>query len=339
MPKGRILHLTLTSVYSRIGRRLSAAQRGALSHLPAFFLLACTPQYQGDAPAPGFRKTQIYILPSGKATVQGLDLLFFQGAPRYLLDAWQHIDTPEGASVTGTSSSAAETLVALSNYRSGSWSAFRSRESLGEIRFRLADEDPAAPMLYGSVPAGETGKLVLSPMLARITLHSVACDFSRRPYAGETLRDVRAYLTYASAECSPFRPAEPPSAWINAGRLDEVETAFLAHPETVLRDISPSLGGRIYPEADFFCYPNPSDGQEFGRPVTRLVIEGRLRGTRYYYPIDLPSLEANVRYGLDVTLLRAGSTDPDVPVSSGTILLENRVMDWDGRVWDDVHFR
>ena len=339
MPKGRILHYTLTTVFPRIGCRLSAAKRGALSHLPAFFLLACSPLQQPESPAPGIRKTQIYILPGGKATVQGLDLLFFQGGPRYLLDAWQHFDSLDGNRVTGTSSTAAETVVALSGYRDGSWSAIRSRDSLGDIRFRLEEEDPAGPMLFGTGPAARTGSLTLQPMLVRITLRSIACDFSARPYAGETLKDVRAYLTNACAECRPFRPDEPPAAWLNAGRLDEVETAALSHPETVLRDLCPELGGRIYPDVDFHCYPNPSDGQEFGRPLTRLVIEGRLRGTVYYYPIDLPGLEANVRYRLDITLLRAGSLDPDTPAASDALRLESRVLDWDWREWDDIHFR
>ena len=41
---------------------------------------------------------------------------------------------------------------------------------------------------------------------------------------------------------------------------------------------------------------------------------------------------------MDVTLTRAGTTDPDIPAAAGTILLESTVMDWDGREWNDVHF-
>ena len=102
--------------------------------------------------------------------------------------------------------------------------------------------------------------------------------------------------------------------------------------------MTPSLGGRIYPDASFFCYPNPSDGTEFGSPVTRLVIEGKLRGTTYYYPIDLPGLKADAQYRMDVTLTRAGTTDPDTPAVAGSIRLESRVLDWDGREWEDIHF-
>ena len=116
-------------------------------------------------------------------------------------------------------------------------------------------------------------------------------------------------------------------------------TAALAHPEAVLRTLSASLGGRIYPAAAFHCYPNPSDGSEFGSPVTRLVIEGKLRGTTYYYPIDLPGLKADVQYRLDVTLTRAGTTDPDTPAVAGSIRLESQVLDWDARAWEDIHYR
>ena len=182
-------------------------------------------------------------------------------------------------------------------------------------------------------------QVVLRPMLAKITLRSIACDFSGRAYAGERLQEVRAYLTYASAECRPFAPEDRPAAWLNAGRLDEAQVVTLTHPEAVLQSLTPSLGGRIYPSAGFYCYPNPSDGSQFGSPVTRLVIEGKLRGVTYYYPIDLPGLQADVQYTMDVTLTRAGTTDPDTPAVSGSIRLESQVLDWDGREWEDIHYR
>ena len=341
MSKGRNLSIILTTVYTRFGRRRSAAKRGAFWHLPAFLFLACSPQALPEEPAPTARKAQIYIYPAGKTSIQGLDLLFFQDAPLYRLDAYQHLDGVTGNRVTGTSSTAARKVVILSNYPQDTyaWSGIRSLESLHDLPFRLDDEDPAAPMLYGESEAGSMGAVVLRPMLAKVTLRSVACDFSGRAYAGERLQDVRAYLTYASQECRPFAPADRPVSWLNAGRLDESATAALAHPETVLRSLTASLGGRIYPAADFHCYPNPSDGSEFGSPVTRLVIEGKLRGTTYYYPIDLPGLEADVQYRMDVTLTRTGTTDPDTPAVSGSIRLESQVLDWDGRDWEDIHYR
>ena len=341
MSKGRILKYIPLPVLSRIGRRRSAAKPGAFWHLPAFLFLACTPQMLPDESVPAARKTQIYINAAGKASLQGLDLLFFQDGPLYRLDAYQHLDRISGTRVTGTSSAAARKVVILSNYPRDSyaWSGIRSLGSLTDLPFRLADENPDAPMLYGESEAGKMGQVTLRPMLAQITLRSIACDFSGRAYAGEKLQDVRAYLTYASEECRPFAPEEPPAAWLNAGRLDEAGTAALAHPEAILRTLAASLGGRIYPSAGFYCYPNPADGTSFGSPVTRLVIEGKLRGTTYYYPIDLPGLEADVQYRMDVTLTRAGTTDPDTPAASGSIRLESQVLDWDGRTWEDIHYR
>ena len=341
MSKGRILKYIPLHFFSRFGRRRSAANRGALWHLPAFLLLACTPLPQLEESAPGARKLQIYINAIGKASLQGLDLLFFQDGPLYRLDAYQHLDRVNGNRVNGTSSTAARKVVILSNYPTDTypWTGIRSLGSLADLPFRLADEDPAAPMLYGESAAGTMSQVTLRPMLAKITLRSIACEFSERPYAGEKLQDVRAYLTYVSQECRPFAPEEPPSSWLNAGRLDEAGTAALAHPETVLQSLAASLGGRIYPSAGFYGYPNPSDGTEFGNPVTRLVIEGKLRGTTYYYPIDLPGLEADVQYRMDVTLTRAGTTDPDIPAVAGSIRLESQVLDWDGREWEDIHYR
>ena len=267
-------------------------------------------------------------------------MLFFQDEPLLRLDAYQHLEGVQGNRVSGTSSTAARTVVILSNYPSSSfpWSSIRSYESLGDLPFRLEDENPSAPMMYGISEAGKMDRVVLRPMLAKVTLHSVACDFTGRAYAGEKLQDVRAYLTNASEECRPFAPDDTPSSWLNAGRLDETATAALSHPETVLQALTPSLGGRIYPDACFYCYPNPSDGTEFGSPATRLVIEGKLRGTTYSYPSELPGLKADAQYRMDVTLTRAGTTDPDTPAVAGSVRLEGRVLDWDGREWEDIHF-
>ena len=341
MSKGRILKYIPLRFSTRYGRRRSAAKPGAFWHLPAFLLLACTPEMLPEEPAPAARKTQIYINAVGKASLQDLDLLFFQDAPLFRLDAYQHLERVSGSRITGTSSTAAKKVVILSNYPADTyaWSDVRSLGSLADLPFRLANEDPAAPMLYGESAAGTMGLVTLRPMLAKISLRSIACEFSERPYAGERLQDVRAYLTYASQECRPFAPEDPPSSWLNAGRLDETETAALSHPEAVFQTLTASLGGRIFPRTDFYCYPNPSDGTLFGSPVTRLVIEGKLRGTTYYYPIDLPGLEADVQYRMDVTLTRAGTTDPDTPAAAGSIRLECQVLDWDGRVWEDIHYR
>ena len=99
----------------------------------------------------------------------------------------------------------------------------------------------------------------------------------------------------------------------------------------------PGRGGNR--RTDLYCYPNPADGTVFGQPVTRLVVEGKLRGVTYYYPIDLPGLEADTQYNLDITLTRTGTADPDIPAASGTILLQDEVLEWDERDLEDVFYR
>ena len=58
------------------------------------------------------------------------------------------------------------------------------------------------------------------------------------------------------------------------------------------------------------------------------MIEGKLNGITYYYPIVLEELERNCCYSLDVTIKRPGSTDPDSEVEKGTILATLTVQDW-----------
>jgi hypothetical protein len=54
-----------------------------------------------------------------------------------------------------------------------------------------------------------------------------------------------------------------------------------------------------------------------GTPYTRLVLEGKIKGETYYWPVainrtgDGLGIEANTRYVFDFTIRRKGVRDPD----------------------------
>lgn len=339
--RGRSYTFTYPSFFSRFGLRVSAVTTVAFLHLPAFFSACSIPP---DTTHPD-TKAQIYILRTEKTNLWNLDLFFFEDDSLARLDSYQHLAEANPRQVDGISCNGPKRIVALSGFPDDiyAWSDIRTYGSLARRAFCLEKENPGNPLLYGEgrVAAGITRAvtIVLQPVLAEVRIRSLACDFSDRPYAGAALEHPRLYLTNVSRECHPLTAGEVPFSWLNTGRLDEAATAALPVPEMVLQELETGIGAtRLHPDIRLYAYPNPVVEEMFGHPFTRLVIEGSIGGTTYYYPINLARLEGNTSLALDITLTRTGSLDPDIPVSSGTVLLETDTVPWEQRPAATVTF-
>ena len=314
---------------ARYGRRHSAATILITTHLlslvPAV-LLSCE-ETSLETPVP--EKTQIYIHKIAKTTAGTLDLFFFNDDALLTLDAYQRFEdlsegVVEGASRTG------DKLVAGILNRQGdiwSWSDINSFQRLSERISDLTEDRTPAPVMTGLVRirAGKDrrGVLELKPLLTRISLHSLCCDFHARPYKDAVLEDVKVYLVNINRTVSFFDDgsATVPASWLNMGGLENDGDGVS------LGDVS----GMILPDAAFYCYPNSTVEESLGRPLTRLVIEGTLLGERYYYPVNLPAIGRAEDIVLDVTITRTGTSDPDSPAGTGTVLCGMTVRPWDER--------
>ena len=108
--------------------------------------------------------------------------------------------------------------------------------------------------------------------------------------------------------------------WYNE-HLYEEELAELTH-DAVGQKIA--QGNKYETAHSFYVYPHAADVE-----ITRLVIETTLGTKKYYYPINMPALERNKSYEVDlVTITRPGSDDPNEPVSFADATFEVKVIDW-----------
>lgn len=313
--------------FTRIGHHTSVVIATVLLS-PAFF--SC----QRAALPPGMEESpvQIYILRSKKTTPGGLDLFFFHDDALMLLDSYQHIEDGGEAHVQGIAGGSAHRLVAFSNLPASSfqWSDIRSAPALNSVSFSLENDSPVAPFLYGQCPLEEGRSrscvLRLKTALCEIELHSLSCDFRGKAYEGAPFLLERVFLTWANSLCQPLSE-ETLLSYLNPGYLDE--TPRFRYPEMLCRSIGQEVGAaRTTLETCLYCYPNPVTAAEMGRMPTHLVLEGSLDGHRCYYPIPLPALSADTHYAIDLTLTRLGSPEPDIPVESGTFILETDTQKW-----------
>jgi len=317
---------------SHIARRTSATLLAVFLQLPAFFS-SCIPQKEADSV---LTKAQIYIHWSEIPTPEALDFFFFNTDGPMRLDAYQQVTGLDRALFTYTlCGSGDRQLVALSGEPGNvyAWSDIQTYGSLGKLHFSLEGENPERPRLVGETFLEEgrsrQALLTLHPMLCAIQVRSVSCDFSGHPYAGIPFNNNKLYLLNAGVECLPLGEGDGPVSWMNMGQLDSAAVLDLPYPEMLLQEGCGPIGvQRIYPDKVFFCYANPATEDQLGSPVTRLVLEGSIGGTSCYYPVNLPRMLPGSSYQLDLTLTRMGSPSPDIPVESGTVLVQTDILPW-----------
>ncbi len=82
----------------------------------------------------------------------------------------------------------------------------------------------------------------------------------------------------------------------------------------------------------FYSFPNLVQTDVTGAKQTggkaRLVVTASFNGNRYYYPVTIPLLERNKCYEVTIIVSGAGSDDPNVPVTKGSMSVNITVSDW-----------
>jgi hypothetical protein len=299
---------------------------------------ACTTAGTAEEREINLSRTGLEVKAPGNARC--LDIFYFNDDTLGRLDSYQRIEGTSLTHATGASRVGNKILVVLANASVDkfTWGQINSYRQLKRQASLLRDEQEGEPVMSAveRVTAGkETRKtMTLEPILARITLGSISCDFHQRPYPDAKLTDVKAYLINVSARC-PFLSdsAYRPDTYINVGRLVENDMEGFAWPEIVSCRIADSVGTELVKaEKDFYCYPNACE-EGLGTPSTRLVIEGRLMGKTYYYPIDVgkedgDGIHRNTAFRYDVTITRRGSLDPDTPAETGAVQVRMAMEPW-----------
>lgn len=313
------LHNILVFITTFATDRISAVLLTVVLQLTPAFFCACTPMRDAR---PRMEKGDI------------IDVFFFDTLQPQLLDSYQRLGA--GEPLYALSSTGAKRVVALAVRSSDSlrWADIRTYGDLCKWAFSLNEDSPDNPLLAGEkiLPDGASrvADLEMKTCLTKVVLNSVACDFSQMPYTGQGYLNTSIYMQYAGAEARPFGPgAEYPVSYINPGWLDSATVMSYRNPEMLLQK---GLGNiwreRKHSGMEFWCYANDVASASVGRPVTRLVLEGFVGNNRCYYPVELPNLKAGQTLKVDLTLLRMGSPDPDIPVSSATVRVETVTVPW-----------
>ena len=314
-----------------------------LNLLPAFFYGCSAPEQLHIPP----ESSDITVdLTRSPGNIEDLDIFVFRDDRLQKIDCYQKVPDPDLWNRKVISSYGERFIAVCANSRKGimEWTEISSFPSLQRLGMSLEDDSIDYPFMSGmkNINSGQEGQSIdmeLSPLSSIVRLHSICCDFSGRPYAGEKLTDVKVYLTNVNAECRFFDEKDIlPSRIINAGCLREEDMEALPVPSILYRELSEDIGQQvIHPGIDLLCYPNNAVTESPGTPFTRLVIEGKVCGQTYYWPIDINRENAgkgvvrNESYIYDIRITRKGSLDPDIPARAEDIEILYKIEKWEER--------
>ncbi len=286
-----------------------------------------------------------------------LDVLFFNDDRLKRLDSFQRFEDADFNSIEAASREGNKIISVIANspFSVDDYSRINSYDDLNKICCNLREDSPSNPIMYSetAVKSGHEHhcNMTLEPLLAKISIHTLSCDFHSRPYIGEKLKNVKVYLTNVCGRY-PVGCNEPevPEEIINYGALKKEDIEKMPDAGMLVCNISEDIGENVMPlDIDLYCYQNTVKEETLGTPFTKLVIEGELLGEKTYYPIEINRGEwcvnrdstgvwRNTNYGYDITITRRGVSDPDISISPKDIKCALTIKDWNEKETRKVEF-
>ena len=272
-----------------------------------------------------------------------LEILTFEDDRLAKLDSYQRIHDFEGntAYVESTGGEKIIFLCTCGPHRRHEWAQISSYGALCKTYVQLKDECREHLTRTGecrTTAGSSSGHIDLRPLVCNIQIDAISYDFSGTPYSGSHITDLRAYLINVNSSC-PLTSSSPekPVQIINQGKLLIDDVDDMADPAIIYAELAKRFdSGMLKPGYNFLCMPNIGTEGNPGNPPTRLVLEGKIDGHIYYWPINIGHeakegtyvAERNHSYIYDIHIRRKGTSDPDIPISIKTGEIKLKVESW-----------
>lgn len=234
-------------------------------------------------------------------------------------------------------------IYAVANAHRANWKGINTRALFEQQTAMLGEENLKNFIMTGGTEAqlqiASTVSFPIKRMVSRVSVNSVKTLFAGGPYEGMKLTDVNAYLIHAQGMKYIYNGSGDNLKIYNKGEYKKDDAEACAMPGMIYDVLDQSITDAGYNVPHYFyCYENAFTQESEGKKFTRVVIEGKLNGVTYYYPIVIRDLKRNCCYSVDVTIKRPGSQNPDSDVEKGTLLATVSVQDWNVLPGTSVEF-
>ena len=282
--------------------------------------------------------------------IQTLEVFVFRINEGYadngILDGYRKFTGEELESLTNLevqTTTGKKMIYAIANSHRANWKGINTREIFEEQTASLKDEDVKNFIMIGGIEAqlqlASSVSFTIRRLVSRIKVNSIKTSFAGGPYEGLSLDDPKIYLINVQASKIIYSGAGQNFSILNNRKYVESDSKGCVMPGLISDVIDSPICDDGYSEPHYFyCFENNLETEAGGSKFTRLVIEGKLNGMTYYYPIAIKGLERNSCYSIDVTIKRPGSLDPNKDVEKGTFLATITVLDWNVKDDSNVEF-
>ncbi len=189
---------------------------------------------------------------------------------------------------------------------------------------------------YQSLKVGSTDfstEVQASRLVSKVSLVKIVNDLEPI-YGSLDFALSRAYLTNVAGNrgySAEGHSAAAPTLWFH--KMKYVESDGISALTMAGYGDEKIMNSKSYSTPQhFYCYPNPTEqdsvNDSWSPRYTKLVVEIKLGGQLYYYPLPLGRLEQNTAYQVSLTVTRPGSLDPDTPYNPDSGSFDIKVVDW-----------
>lgn len=257
-----------------------------------------------------------------------LDIFTFNDDSLGYLDSYQRIKELQDNQTHISSTSGKKKITICSNLRLGDEeiASINSINDLERHSYMLEDLRRSAPFMIGTAITDtrtEDSPVVrMKPMTSEIVLKSVRSCFTGTPYAGEHITEAKVYLINVNAQCHLTDSKQEAQRFINIGMLNNTDMEPFKESDLIIQRIEENISDeRLDTDISLVCFHNFCEDESPGSPFTRMVLEGRIQGTTYYWPVTInrsdtgQGVKNNTRHVFDLTIRRKGSLNPDEELS------------------------
>ncbi len=298
------------------------------------------------------------------AKINTLEILIFnneQGAENGLLEVYKNLSGSQLTDLSNieiTATTGAKKLFIIGNSHIGNtlrsitkYSDFEAIESS-----LLSENTQDFCMTYSSettlAPVTEI-TADLTRLVARVKLGSLKTNFTGTSFEGKSLEDVKIYLLNAHSNKLLYNGNAPSNSTIFNYKRAKTSDYESAEMNGILYE---SISSPLAPLGEitshyFYCYENLLELETETDRYTRLVIEGKLNGTIYYYPINInregfgyvsttshKGVKRNASYSINCTITGIGSNNPDEIIENSTISVDITVTEWEDVDSAEINF-
>ena len=291
-------------------------------------------------------------------TINRLDVFVFNVTSGEL-DAYKAFTGSQLTSLQGLSiksKTGSKRIYAVANTSEATWNGVVTETQFLGVQQLLSQDNYEHFVMSGSTTATITAScnipITIQRLVGRVVVNSIRTAFAGTPYAGMALQNVKVYLTNVNGNVLIGNGNLPASVTVlNARQYVAADNASLA-TAGALYDVVGTVNdsGHTTPHY-FYCYQNVLSSETSTSKFTRLIVEGTLNGTTYYYPINInrenygwtssidhKGIMRNKSYTYNITILRPGSLDPDNVVDLAAFTLDVEIADWDFVPTSNVEF-